>query len=116
MPWYELVKPKDIHKNHFRVAFQKYLPPDALDLAEGLLIYNPDKRFTASNALKMPYFVSESPEMELPIGLSTVEGEWHELETKREREKTRKRRKTEGAVPVVNGNVTDVNSSGEPTG
>ncbi|KAG8885446.1 kinase subunit of RNA polymerase II carboxy-terminal domain kinase I [Tulasnella sp. 331] len=119
MPWYELVKPKEIHKNYFRVAFQKYLPPDALDLAEGLLAYDTEKRLTATQALTMPYFVSEDPPMELPIGLSTVEGEWHELETKREREKTRKKKKTDG-LPV-NGNGIDhqAGSSGPadiPTG
>ncbi|KAG9014833.1 kinase subunit of RNA polymerase II carboxy-terminal domain kinase I [Tulasnella sp. JGI-2019a] len=112
MPWYELVKPKDFHKNHFRVAFQKYLPPDALDLAEGLLAYDTEKRLTATQALNMPYFVSEDPPMELPVGLSTVEGEWHELETKREREKTRKKKKTDGLPLNGNGIDPHINSSG----
>ncbi|KAG8957454.1 kinase subunit of RNA polymerase II carboxy-terminal domain kinase I [Tulasnella sp. 419] len=95
MPWYELVKPTEFHKNHFRSAFTKYLSPAALDLAEGLLAYDPAKRMTASQALKAPFFVSELPKMEQPVGLSSLEGEWHELETKREKEKSRKRRKTE---------------------
>jgi len=77
------------------------------------LTYDPETRLTATEALKMPYFASELPPMELPLGLSTVEGEWHELETKREKEKSRKRRKTETAT---NGHGTDAVSSGGPTG
>lgn len=95
MPWYELVKPKEIFRNYFRAAFQKYMSPAALDLAEGLLTYDPERRLTASDALNAPYFVSEDPPMALPVGLANVEGEWHELETKREREKRRRGRKEE---------------------
>lgn len=95
MPWYELVKPKEIFRNYFRAAFQKYMSPAALDLAEGLLTYDPEKRLTASDALNAPYFVTEDPPMALPVGLATVEGEWHELETKREREKRRRGKKEE---------------------
>ncbi|KAG8908549.1 kinase subunit of RNA polymerase II carboxy-terminal domain kinase I [Tulasnella sp. 403] len=98
MPWYELVKPTEIHKNYFRVAFQKYLSPAALDLAEGLLTYDPEKRATALEALNTPYFLEEDPPMEQPIGLAAVEGEWHELDTKRERDKSKKRRKPEGTA------------------
>ncbi|KAG8983375.1 kinase subunit of RNA polymerase II carboxy-terminal domain kinase I, partial [Tulasnella sp. 427] len=95
MPWYELVKPKEIFKNHFRTVFQKYLSPAALDLAEGLLTYDPEKRLTAADALEAPYFVSEEPPMAQPVGLAKVEGEWHELETKREREKRRRGKRDE---------------------
>lgn len=31
------------------------VPPDALDLLRGLLIFNPDKRLTADQALQHPY-------------------------------------------------------------
>ncbi|KAG8988662.1 kinase subunit of RNA polymerase II carboxy-terminal domain kinase I [Tulasnella sp. 427] len=95
MPWYELVKPKEIFKNHFRTVFQKYMSPAALDLAEGLLTYDPEKRLTAADALDAPYFVSEEPQMAQPVGLANVEGEWHELETKREREKRRRGKRDE---------------------
>uniref|UniRef100_A0A665U0K1 Mitogen-activated protein kinase 15 n=1 Tax=Echeneis naucrates TaxID=173247 RepID=A0A665U0K1_ECHNA len=35
--------------------FQASVPPDALDLLRGLLVFNPDKRLTAEQALEHPY-------------------------------------------------------------
>ncbi|KAI6105551.1 Pkinase-domain-containing protein [Pisolithus sp. B1] len=96
LPWYELVKPKEAIPNHFRELFRRWLSPAALDLAEQLLTYDPAKRVTAIQALEAPYFDVELPPPELPVGLSSLEGEWHELETKRER--ARKRRKLENAL------------------
>ncbi|KAI0698582.1 Pkinase-domain-containing protein [Cytidiella melzeri] len=93
LPWYELVKPKESIPNHFRELFQKWLSPAALDLAEGLLAYDPSRRVSALEAMEAPYFLHERPRADRPVGLATLEGEWHELETKRERAK--KRRKTE---------------------
>ncbi|QRV73102.1 Cdc2-related kinase, arginine/serine-rich [Ceratobasidium sp. AG-Ba] len=95
MPWYELVKSPEPIKSHFRSSFNKYLSPAALDLAESLLTYDPNKRASAAQALKSSYFVSESPAPEKPVGLASIEGEWHEYESKREREKLRKKRKVE---------------------
>ncbi|KAI0773357.1 Pkinase-domain-containing protein [Irpex lacteus] len=95
LPWYELVKPKEFIPNHFRELFQKWLSPAALDLAERLLAYDPARRVSAAEALEAPYFLQEHPPAERPVGLATLEGEWHELETKRERAK--KRRKTENS-------------------
>ncbi|KAH7929482.1 Pkinase-domain-containing protein [Leucogyrophana mollusca] len=94
LPWYELVKPKDAIPDHFRELFQKWLSPAALDLAEQLLAYDPARRVTALQALEAPYFKDEPPSPELPVGLSTLEGEWHELETKRERAKKRRKLET----------------------
>lgn len=96
LPWYELVKPKEVILNHFRELFRRWLSPAALDLAEQLLTYDPSKRVTAIQALEAPYFKVEQPPPELPVGLCSLEGEWHELETKRER--ARKRRKLENAL------------------
>ncbi|KAG7096926.1 hypothetical protein E1B28_004327 [Marasmius oreades] len=91
LPWYELVKPKDAIPNHFRELFRKWMSPAALDLAERLLDYNPAQRITASQALDTPYFSTEMPPPSPPVGLATLEGEWHELETKRERAKRRRK-------------------------
>ncbi|KAF9222000.1 Pkinase-domain-containing protein [Gyrodon lividus] len=96
LPWFELVKPKEVIQDHFRELFQRWLSPAALDLAEQLLTYDPAKRVTAVQALDAPYFKEELPPPELPVGLSSLEGEWHELETKRERAK--KRRKLESGT------------------
>ncbi|KAG8683443.1 kinase subunit of RNA polymerase II carboxy-terminal domain kinase I, partial [Ceratobasidium sp. 394] len=93
MPWFELVKSPEPIKSHFRSSFNKYLSPAALDLAESLLTYDPSKRASAAQALAAPYFVLESPPPEKPVGLASIEGEWHEYESKREREKLRKKRK-----------------------
>ncbi|KIJ70528.1 hypothetical protein HYDPIDRAFT_79099 [Hydnomerulius pinastri MD-312] len=68
LPWYELVKPKDVIQDHFRELFQRWLSPAALDLAEQLLTYDPSKRVTALQALEAPYFKEELPPPELPIG------------------------------------------------
>lgn len=88
------------------------MSPAALDLAEQLLAYDPASRITAAAALDAPYFKQDQPLAERPTGsvtvlsplhsldspfsrLSTLEGEWHELETKVERQKKRKK---EGAA------------------
>jgi len=93
LPWYELVKPNRTTKGGLRELFRKWLSPAGLDLAERLLAYDPSKRVTALEALKQPYFVTEDPPEMLPE-LSSLEGEWHEFESKRERER-KKRRRTE---------------------
>ena len=74
----------------------RYLSPAGLDLAEELLAFDPLHRITAVQALEAAYFKSEEPPPAMPTGLSSLEGEWHELETKRER--ARKRRKIEGSA------------------
>ncbi|KAK2466241.1 hypothetical protein APHAL10511_001883 [Amanita phalloides] len=91
LPWYELIKPKENIPNHFRELFQKWMSPAALDLAEELLAYNPSRRINAVQAMDAPYFTEEQPPAERPVGLSTLEGEWHELETKKERARKRKK-------------------------
>lgn len=123
LPWYELVKPRDVVSNHFRELFHKFvcplltytianvefrwMSPAAMDLAEQLLAYDPSLRSSATQAMQAPYFISEDPPAAAPVGcdssyvnrvntdiatsLATLEGEWHELETKRERSKKRKK-------------------------
>lgn len=90
-PWYELVKPREVIPSRFRTSFtgcveslrfqvkldftnaavpwlcRKYgLSSGAMDLIESLLLYNPLKRVSASEALAAPYFTSELPGPELP--------------------------------------------------
>ncbi|KAF9510838.1 hypothetical protein BS47DRAFT_1373238 [Hydnum rufescens UP504] len=89
LPWYELVKPPEKIKNRFRSAFQKYLSPTALDLAQKLLEYDPAKRITASDALDTSFFKVE-PAAVLPVDLANLEGEWHEYESKMERERKKR--------------------------
>ncbi|TFK43496.1 kinase-like domain-containing protein [Crucibulum laeve] len=102
LPWYELVKPQEAIPNRFRELFRKWMSPAALDLAERLLAYDPSQRVTAAQAMQASYFTQEEPAAEPPVGLAMLEGEWHEYETKREREKRKQqqhhqRRRTETA-------------------
>ncbi|KAF5390655.1 hypothetical protein D9757_002769 [Collybiopsis confluens] len=91
LPWYEMVKPKDPIPNRFQDLFRKWMSPGALNLAERLLDFDPTQRVTATQAMETPYFLTEEPKAEKPTSLITLEGEWHELETKRERAKRKKR-------------------------
>ncbi|KAF8913932.1 hypothetical protein CPB84DRAFT_1757945 [Gymnopilus junonius] len=94
LPWYELVKPQQTIPSRFREAFQKWMSPAALDLAESLLTYDPLQRVTALEAMNSPYFHEEKPAPAPPVGLIDLEGEWHELETKRERARRKERKNT----------------------
>ena len=90
----------------------RWMSPAALDLAEQLLSYDPSRRVTALQAMSAPYFTKETPSASRPVGcvsllsliyihdtkfrnlscrLVGLEGEWHELETKRERAKRGKK-------------------------
>lgn len=70
-------------------------------MAEKLLAYNPATRITAAQALEAPYFKTEEPSECMPeyvsqfnatltyfliyLRLSSLDGEWHEFESKREK-------------------------------
>ncbi|GJJ07429.1 hypothetical protein Clacol_001631 [Clathrus columnatus] len=89
LPWYELIKPKKASKGGLRELFKKWLSSAGLDLAERLLAYNPSKRVTAAQALDAPYFKMEEPSESMPE-LSSLNGEWHEFESKREKKRRRR--------------------------
>jgi len=82
---------------------------EALNLAERLLEYDPARRISARDAIESTYFTTELPVPEKPIGyvssaklyawmlsmfssLAGLDGEFHELETKRDRAKRKERR------------------------
>ncbi|WVQ84884.1 hypothetical protein IAT38_007047 [Cryptococcus sp. DSM 104549] len=88
LPWYELVKPREVVESRFREMFAETLSPAALDLVEGLLYYDPVKRLSASAALKTAYFLTEDPPMEKPTQLAGI-GEHHEMSAKAERRRKR---------------------------
>ncbi|KAH7105565.1 Pkinase-domain-containing protein [Auriculariales sp. MPI-PUGE-AT-0066] len=97
-PWYELVKPKEAIPSAFRSSFERWMSPAGLDLAEALLTFNPKKRVTAAGALRMPYFTTEEPQAEMPSGLSSLVGEWHELDSKKDRAERARQKRKSGAV------------------
>lgn len=103
LAWYEMVKPeikslKDAasaeaapdrveNKDFLSLAFRHYMPASALLVANGLLTYNPRKRWSSTEALQATYF-SEAPQPELPARiLSALDGEWHEYESRRARKR-----------------------------
>ncbi|KAJ1025932.1 hypothetical protein NDA16_002558 [Ustilago loliicola] len=99
LAWYEMVKPaalataacaeKEANKKDYVASnFSKYMAEGALEVARGLLTYDPKKRWSAKEALASFYF-SQEPKAELPAGLlSALEGEWHEYESRRAKKKT----------------------------
>ncbi|BGP41979.1 kinase subunit of RNA polymerase II carboxy-terminal domain kinase I [Rhodotorula kratochvilovae] len=89
LPWYELVKPKEVIEPQLRQTFSKYLSPAGLDVADALLALDPARRPTADEALRMAYFTTEDPRPEMPTMLAEVKGEWHEYESKRARKRQR---------------------------
>ena len=98
LAWYEMVKPVALaavaedeeeakRKDYVGSNFGKHMPEAALQVARGLLRYDPKKRWTAKEALASDYF-SQEPKAELPAGLlSALEGEWHEYESRRAKKK-----------------------------
>ncbi|GAA5940513.1 uncharacterized protein JCM15063_002357 [Sporobolomyces koalae] len=89
LPWYELVKPKAKLPSQLHALFSKWLTPAGLEVADRLLSLNPAGRPTADEALRLDYFVKEEPQPELPDFLSTLNGSWHEFESKRARRKAK---------------------------
>ncbi|KAL9937354.1 hypothetical protein V8E36_003763 [Tilletia maclaganii] len=114
LPWFELVRPSaGIHFNLasggdddavkqseererwsalFRTNFERFLgTSEACKLGQALLEFDPKRRASAAEALSMPYFTSEEPAPEVPAGLlSSVEGEWHEFESRKARKNNRR--------------------------
>ncbi|KAH8830516.1 hypothetical protein DL96DRAFT_1593255 [Flagelloscypha sp. PMI_526] len=106
LPWYELVKPTTTVVNHFRDLFKRWMSPAGINLAEKLLAFDPDQRVTAMQALDDPYFTEEEPAADIPVNLSSLEGEWHELDTKREKAKQKKRESTSASASASAANST----------
>lgn len=90
MPWFEMLKPRVNRKPRFESQFRPIMGDDAFDLAQKLLEVVPAKRFTADQALEHRYFTSD-PQPEPLTFMETLEGEWHEFETKKRRREERKR-------------------------
>ncbi|CAO1639302.1 unnamed protein product [Sympodiomycopsis kandeliae] len=98
LPWFELIRPSTGGSDgvqedwdvKFRDKYTKLMSPAALDLAQALLTLDPACRVSASQALQMRYFTKEKPRAVLPRKvLSGIKGEWHELESRRARQRAR---------------------------
>lgn len=89
-PWFEMLKPQINRRSRFEEDFKPLMTEDSFDLALKLLSLVPSKRLTAQEALDHPYFQND-PKPEPLTFMETLEGEWHEFETKKRRREERKR-------------------------
>lgn len=108
LPWWDLIKPaepqlddeersqdKERDEAFWIGRFRSRLleagvPSSALDVIQALLLYDPQLRASAQQALDMPYFTQERPKARRPAEvLKGLKGEWHELESRRARAKGR---------------------------
>jgi len=94
MPWFELMRPTERKKRTFEDTYQEILSPAALDLVAKMFQYDPAKRPSAEEVLTHAYFMIEEPAPQQAFELSTIEGDWHEFESKahrKERDKEARR-------------------------
>ena len=87
LPLFHTFKPKQMYRRRLTEEFQEKIPNEALDLLDKLLILDPNKRLTASQALSHHFFRNFDPSKVLPLLLPTGQ-DCHELSTKKRRKKT----------------------------
>lgn len=92
--WYSMLRPEQKYEPCFEKRFGSIVPADALALAQRIFTYDPKKRPKAEDVLQDPYFTANEPKMERTTALKHIEGEWHELESKKNRKKERERLQT----------------------
>lgn len=90
LPWFEMLKPRINKKASFEKDFKPLMSEQSFDLAQKMLTLVPEKRLTADEVLEHPYFTTD-PQPEPLDFMQTLEGEWHEFETKQRRREERKR-------------------------
>ncbi|KFY27980.1 hypothetical protein V491_00683 [Pseudogymnoascus sp. VKM F-3775] len=93
MQWFELLRPTARRPNVFADKYRERVTPAAYELLEAMFQYDPAKRPTAGDVLEHPYFTVEEPAPQQAIELQTLEGDWHEFESKALRKENEKRDK-----------------------
>jgi serine/threonine protein kinase len=96
LPYFSTVQPKKIYKRRLREEFI-FLPSDALDLLDKLLVLDPSKRLTADQALAHPFLVNVNVEEGSFPDLPTWQ-DCHELWSKKQRRKA-EGRNSDGTWP-----------------
>ena len=87
-------KPKQYYRRRLREEFEDKIPSDALELLDKLLILDPNKRITATQALKHQFFNSFKQESVIPLMLPTDQ-DCHELWSKKRRKRGEQANKNE---------------------
>lgn len=90
LPWFEMLKPRINKKSSFESEFRPLMSEQSFDLAQKMLSLVPSERISAEDSLQHAYF-TEDPKPEALEFMKTLEGEWHEFETKKRRREERKR-------------------------
>lgn len=82
LQWYELLRPTVRQPSIFVDKYSKLVSPEAFELLQMMFAYDPTSRPTATDILAHPYFTSEEPMPERPVELASIDGDWHEYESK----------------------------------
>ncbi|KAM4056242.1 kinase [Hirsutella rhossiliensis] len=91
MAWFELLRPTVKRKSVFAEKYQDKVTPAAFDLLSSMFHYDPAKRPTAAEALQHAYFTTEEPLPRQAVELASIDGEWHEFESKALRKENERR-------------------------
>ncbi|SZF03505.1 unnamed protein product [Blumeria hordei] len=82
MAWFELLRPASKKPNVFSEKYRERLTPQAYELLQEMFQYDPAKRPSACDILEHAYFKVEQPKPEQAIHLASLDGDWHEFESK----------------------------------
>ncbi|XP_011297181.1 cyclin-dependent kinase 12 [Fopius arisanus] len=101
LPLFHLLKAKKTHRRRLREDFS-FMPALALDLLDKMLELDPDKRITASEALKSAWLRNVQPELMPAPELPTWQ-DCHELWSKKRRKQMREQAETAATGRDVGG-------------
>ncbi|KAF7562089.1 hypothetical protein G7046_g2048 [Stylonectria norvegica] len=91
MAWFELLRPTAKRKNVFAEKYQDKMTPASFELLAAMFHYDPAKRPNAAEVLQHDYFVTEEPHPRQAIELASIDGDWHEFESKALRKENERR-------------------------
>ncbi|KAF4511063.1 hypothetical protein G6O67_002897 [Ophiocordyceps sinensis] len=91
MAWFELLRPTAKRKSVFAEKYQDKVTPAAFNLLSSMFHYDAAKRPTAAEALQHCYFTNEEPLPRQAVELASIDGEWHEFESKALRKENERR-------------------------
>ncbi|KAL2207995.1 Pkinase-domain-containing protein [Sarocladium strictum] len=105
MAWFELLRPSVKRKSVLAEKYADKVTPAAFDLLEAMFLFDPAKRPTAAQVLQHAYFTVEEPLPKQAVELASIDGEWHEFESKALRKenerKAREARRAEAATAAA---------------